>query len=252
MEHAVDYALIAALCAVVGLMSFTLLRLFLWMQRPCERGRFEQTGEAVPATVAAQIHRQLDAALAEQRAAHQEEMDVLRRAVTRTRDDGRNLKAGMSETAGTIETRRGLQVPDERVLRPGSEQRPADHPGALVVAQRSRRVADAAQASFVGAGPVLPVAAAAEAPRHRRQRAQEPQRRDPPLRSALINGIEDRPRKSPTPGMQYRSNGSFFYAEMLDRYFAKVRDREGREDEGRRRRVGRQDVLSCVEEEEVY
>ena len=70
-----DYALIAALCAVIGRMSFTLPRPFLWMQRPCE-GEGE---EVLP--VAAHMHRQLDAALAEQRAAHQEEMDVLRRAI---------------------------------------------------------------------------------------------------------------------------------------------------------------------------
>jgi hypothetical protein len=322
MEHAVDYALIAALCAVVGLMSFTLLRLFLWMQRPCERGRFEQTGEAVLATVAAQMHRQLDAALAEQRAAHQEEMDVLRRAIaaacdglavemprkvkaavagnlaalkqemgaikgaisetnTQMRDEVRSLKADMREM------RRSLRVPDE--------QRPADisgaaRSGALVVAPRRSRAADSAkvsaistdfcssgtlrvdrhipadaaaqhtirhydprhsdaaqagrfaapglsavmrgshdhhvrvdptptpvsgisrdggaartkrgssnpasrapvgapvQASFAEAAPVLPVAAAAEALWPRKQRAQDQQRRDPPLRRSLRFG----------------------------------------------------------------
>jgi hypothetical protein len=167
-----DYVLIAAFCTVVVLVFFTLPRLFLWLHRQAyEWERLEQTEEmveAVLAPVGAQMYRQVDAALAEQRAEHQTELDATRRAIIgefgelaaqmsrqvdatlaeqraalqqemdAIRDEVRNLQSGMSEM------RRRLRAPDERVLRPGSEQRPVD-PGALVVApRRRRRAADAA------------------------------------------------------------------------------------------------------------
>ena len=55
--------------------------------------------------------------------------------ITDLRAKARRLKADVREM---------WRGPDERVLRPGSEQRPADHPEALVVALRSRSAADAA------------------------------------------------------------------------------------------------------------
>ena len=48
------------------------------------------------------------------------------------------------------EMQHGLRAPDESVLRPAREQRPADHLQALVAAPRSRRTADTAD------GPALP------------------------------------------------------------------------------------------------
>jgi len=100
--------------------------------------------------------------------------------------------SGISRDGGAARTKRGSSNPASRA--------PVGAP---------------VQASFAEAAPVLPVAAAAEALWPRKQRAQDQQRRDPPLRSALVNGIEDKRRKSPTPGMHDERP---FDAEMLCRY----------------------------------
>ena len=175
--------LAAAVCTVIVLVISTRLRLFLWKRRqnwPRERQMHRQVDAALAEQHA---HRQFDAARAEQSDAHRKEMFATRRAiaagcgemaaltsrqvdvaltehraalqqemdaqtkgansetVTQIRDDVLKLRTGMREM------QRGLRVPDERVHRPGSEQRAADFqtpiPGALV-APSSRRAADAA------------------------------------------------------------------------------------------------------------
>ena len=79
--------------------------------------------------LAGHISRHVDAALAKHRATLQQEMGAMRGAIAETvtdlRAEVRSLKKDVKEM------RRG---PDEGVLRPGSEQRPADRPGALVAA----------------------------------------------------------------------------------------------------------------------
>ena len=409
----VDIALIAAIAAMLAVVLFAFVRLWLSIQSQdaSEREHLEQTEELAEA-VLARMHRKVDAALAEQRAAHQEELDATRRAiaaeygelaaqmsrevdaalaahhaalqqevdamkgshalsetVAHMRDEVRTLEKGLREMR-----RGGLRAPDARALRPGGEQRLADYPGAFVVARRSRRSADAAdvpalptdsctsgaskvdrralesrrpaankhpvapaeaaaqrtirhadprraaqagppaapgpcagsshaprvrvdptptpvsgiscgraatlqqaresqstppalrqnipptadaqvgrfyeeagsaaeqhsgsdpalrapaQASFSRSAPVLPVAAAAGAARARGQRAQEPQKRYPPL-SALLSGIQDSRRAAlSTQGRQTLSCGSLFYAEVIRRHVrqearAKARDR---------------------------
>ena len=180
----VDIALIAAINAMLAFVLFAFVRLWLSIQSQdaSEREHLEQTEELAEA-VLARMHREVDAALAEQRAAHQEEMDATRRAiaaeygelaaqVSREADaalaahraalqqevdamkGSQSLSqafAHMRDKVRTLEEglremrRGGLRAPEQqRALRPGGEQRLADYPGAFVVARRSRRSADAA------------------------------------------------------------------------------------------------------------
>jgi len=178
-----DGLLIAAFFTVIVLVFFTLPRLFLWMQRQeRERERLEQTEiitEAVLARlapVAAQMTHQVADALAELRAAHQEEM---RRAIAAAcgeldaktfrqvdaalaehraalRQELVAIEAAISETLADVRDE-ACNLTEacmrERVFRPRIEQRPADHPeGLVVVNPRSRRAADTADA------PALPAA----------------------------------------------------------------------------------------------
>ena len=179
----VDIALIAAINAMLAVVLFAFVRLWLSIQSQdaSEREHLEQTEELAEAVLARML-REVDAALAEQRAAHQEEMDATRRAIaaeygelaaqmSREVDaalaahraalqqevDAMKGSQSLSEAfahmrdkvrtleKGLREMRRGgLRAPDARALRPGGEQRLADYPGAFVVARRSRRSADAA------------------------------------------------------------------------------------------------------------
>ena len=177
----VDIALIAAINAMLAFVLFAFVRLWLSIQSQdaSEREHLEQTEELAEA-VLARMHREVDAALAEQRAAHQGEMDATRRAIAAeygelaaqmsrevdaalaahraalqqeldTMEGSQSLTetvAHMREEVRTLEKGlremgRGLRAPDERALRPGGEQRLTDYLGPFVVARRSRRSADA-------------------------------------------------------------------------------------------------------------
>ena len=106
----------------------------------------------------------------------------------------------------------------------------------------ARSLASHSQASFSASGPLplLPVAAAAEAPGARSQRTQERQRRYPPL-SALLDGMEHQGRAAPTHGSQRRaaltrsrqslSSGSLFYAEVVRRHVREEARNRGQEQE---------------------
>ena len=128
-----DYPLIAALLSAFAC-------LFMWMHLR-EQKRDRRMCRRVDAALARQhaAHREeRDAALAEQRAALLHEMEAMKREVFEALTNQRNLEAGMREM------QHSLRAPDESVLRPAREQRPADHLQALVAAPRSRRTADTA------------------------------------------------------------------------------------------------------------
>jgi len=123
-------------CLLIAMLLSALSCLFMWMHRQEQKRR--QVCRRVDTALAEQraAHREeLYAALAAQRAAFQLKMDVMKEevfseALAYLRNE-RNLEAGMREM------QHGLRAPDESVLRP-------DHPKALVAAPRSRRTADAA------------------------------------------------------------------------------------------------------------
>jgi len=261
-----DYPLIVALCTLAVLVFFTIPSLFLWRRRQeCERAereRLEQTEEIVDevhARVAAQMRRQVNAALAEQRAAHQAELGAMRRAIAadygelaaQMSRDRRDVNAALAEhraalqqemdammkgpifeavthmrdlKAAMSEMRRGLRAPDERVLRPGSKQSPADHPGALIVGLRSRRASsDVAGVLSCGTSqvdrhtlesccslankrPVAPAEAAGQRtirhddPRHA-ARAGPPAAPGPSARSSHVQQVRVDPTPTPVPGI---------------------------------------------------
>jgi len=128
-----DWPLIAALLSALACF-------FMWMHlREQKRDRrMRRWVDAALARQRAANREEMDAALAEQRAAFQHEMDAMKGKFFEALTNGRNLEAGMREM------QHGLRAPDESVLRPAREQRPADHLQALVAAPRSRRTADAA------------------------------------------------------------------------------------------------------------
>ena len=99
--------------------------------------------------------------------------------------------------------------------------------GASLSLATTPNYASPARASLSASTPVLPcytpVEAAAKTPRARRQRAQEPQRRHPPL-SALLDGIDLRRPATATAGSQHLSSGSRFYAEVVRRHVRQSRD----------------------------
>ena len=113
MELAMDCALIAALFSVMGSPIMLMVSIhFLRSSSSCEDhvALAEQHG-ALPA----RMSRQIDAALAEHRAALQQEMDAMKGAISETvsdmRGQVRNLKAHMREM------QHGLRALDERVPR---------------------------------------------------------------------------------------------------------------------------------------
>jgi len=120
MELAMECALVAALFSVVGVPIMLMVYIFFpRSSSSCEDhvALAEQHG-ALPA----RMSRQIDAALAEHRAALQQEMDAMKGAISETvsdmRGQVRNLKAHMREM------QHGLRALDERVPRLESEQCP--------------------------------------------------------------------------------------------------------------------------------